>query len=143
MRRRRALTSLTALAFLLVSCNGGPGGGMLSRAPEQSSTVEGGPFCGPLQELNQGKLDLIRRATSNLEIDKTADRIRRLQEQVVSEAPAEVREEVRFTAEVYGEYLDVLQEEGYGRAPFEKITSDEFNAAELALVSYCFQNPTS
>ncbi len=143
MRRRRVLTSLTALAFLLVSCNGGPGGGILSRAPEQSSTVEGGPFCGPLQELNQAKLDLIRRATSNLEIDNTADRIRRLQEQVVSEAPAEVREEVRFTAEVYGEYLDVLQEEGYGRAPFEKITSDEFNAAELALVSYCFQNPTS
>ena len=143
MRRRRALSSLTALAFLLASCNGGPGGGMLSRAPEQSSTVEGGPFCGPLQELNQAKLDLIRRATSNLEIANTADRIRRLQEQVVSEAPAEVLEEVRFTAEVYGEYLDVLQEEGYGRAPFEKITSDEFNAAELALVSYCFQNPTS
>ncbi|HEV2069800.1 MAG TPA: hypothetical protein VGR26_08405 [Acidimicrobiales bacterium] len=142
MRRRRVLTSLTALAFVLASCNGGAGG-MLSRAPEKTSTIEGGPFCGPLQDLNRAKLDLIRRATSNLDIDDTADRIRGLQEQVVTEAPAEVREQARFTTEVYGEYLDVLQNEGYGKAPFEKITSDEFNAAELALVSYCFQNPTS
>ncbi len=142
MRRRRVLTSLIALAFVLASCNGGAGG-MLSRAPEKTSTIEGGPFCGPLEDLNRAKLDLIRRATSNLEIDDTADRIRGLQEQVVTEAPAEVREEARFTTEVYGEYLDVLQNEGYGKAPFEKITSDEFNAAELALVSYCFQNPTS
>lgn len=142
MRRRRLFTSLTALAFLLASCNDGPGG-ILSRAPEKTSRPEGGAFCGPLQELNKAKLDLIRRATSNLEVDNTADRIRRLQDQVVSEAPAEVREEVRFTAQVYGEYLDVLQEQGYGKAPFEKITSEEFNAAELALVSYCFQNPAS
>ncbi|HEV2767275.1 MAG TPA: hypothetical protein VGV63_06170 [Acidimicrobiales bacterium] len=142
MRRRRVLTSLTALAFVLASCNGGAGG-VLSRAPEKTSTIEGGPFCGPLQDLNRAKLDLIRRATSNLEIDDTAERIRRLQEQVVTEAPAEVREQARFTTEVYREYLDVLQNEGYGKAPFEKITSDEFNAAELALVSYCFQNPTS
>lgn len=141
MRRRRVLTSLAALAFFLASCNGGPGG-ILSRAPEKSSRAEGGPFCGPLQELNKARLDLIRRATSNLEIETTADRIRRLQEQVTSEAPAEVREEARFTARVYGEYLDVLESQGYGKAPFEKITSDEFNDAELAQVSYCFQNPT-
>lgn len=142
MRRRHVLTCLAALAVLLASCNGGPGG-ILSRAPEKSTQVEGGAFCGPLQELNQAKLDLIRRATSNLEIKTTAERIRRLQEKTTSEAPAEVREEARFTAQVYGEYLDVLQNEGYGKAPFEKITSDEFSDAELVLVSYCFQNPSS
>lgn len=142
MRRRRVLTSLTALAFLLASCNGGSDG-MLARAPERNSRPEGGAFCGPLQDLNKAKLDLIRRATSNLEVNSTADRIRRLQDEVVSQAPAEVAEEVRFTAQVYGEYLDVLQDQGYGKAPFERITSEEYNAAELALVSYCFQNPAS
>lgn len=142
MRRRRLLTSLAALAVVLASCNSA-GEGFLSRAPEKSTRAEGGPFCGPLQELNQAKLDLIRRATSNLEIKTTAERIRRLQEQTTAEAPAEVREQARFTAQVYGEYLEVLENEGYGKAPFEKITSDEFSDAELALVSYCFQNPSS
>jgi hypothetical protein len=128
------------LLMVSASCSNGDGG-FLSRSPEQSGSVEGGPFCGPLEELNDAKLDLIRRSTSNLEIESTASEIRELHEEIGQEAPAEIREEVQLTVRVYEDYLSVLEEEGYGRAPMESITSDEFNEAELALLSYCFQNP--
>lgn len=141
MRRRHALSCLVVVVGLLASCNGG-GGGFLSREPERSTTPEGGPFCGPLEDLNEAKLDLIRRATSNLDIESTVDRIRSLHEDLTREAPAELRESVQLTVSVYDGYLDVLVEEGYGKAPMDRVTSDEFNQAELAQLSFCFQNPT-
>lgn len=104
--------------------------------------MQGGPFCGPFQRLSQAKLDLIRRATSNLEIESTVELIRELQQEISQEAPAEVRDDVQFTVRVYGTYLNTLESEGYGKAPMEDITTDEFNAAENAQLSYCFQNPS-
>lgn len=118
------------------------GTGVLSRSPEQSTRAEGGPFCGPFNRLSKAKLALIRRATSNLEIESTIELIRDLQQEISQEAPAEIRDEVQLTVRVYGAYLNILESEGYGKAPMEDITSDEFNAAELAQQSYCFQNPT-
>ena len=115
--------------------------GFLSRAPEQSSEPEGGPFCGPLEELMDDRLNLIRRATSNLEIESTVENIERLQEEIASQAPAELREQVQFTNQVYGRYARAVLEEGYGKAPFQDLTTDEYNAAEIAQVSFCFQNP--
>lgn len=115
--------------------------GVLSRSPEQTRETQGGPFCGPFNRLSRAKLDLIRRATSNLEIESTVELIRNLQQEVSQEAPAEVRDDVQFTVRVYSAYLNILEAEGYGKAPMEDITSDEFNAAELAQQSYCFQNP--
>lgn len=141
MRRRHALSCLLVSFVLLASCSGGQGG-FLSRAPEQSSKVQGGPFCGPLVQLNSAKLDLIRRATSSLEIESTVKKIQGLQEKVSAEAPPEVRDDVRLTVSTYSGYLDALVNDGYAKAPMERITSDPFNKAELALVSYCFQNPT-
>lgn len=129
------------ILVLLASCSGAEGG-FLSRAPEESRKAEGGPFCGPLEQLTSAKLDLIRRATSNLEIDSTVKKIRDLQEKVTAEAPPEVRDDARLTVSVYSGYLNVLESEGYGKAPMQEITSDSFNKAELALLSYCFQNPT-
>ena len=124
------------------SCSSGEGG-FLSRAPEQSGEVEGGPFCGPLEELNDARLELIRRSTSNLEIESTVSEIRELHQEITQEAPAEVRDEVQLTVQVYEDYLEVLEAEGYGKAPMASITSDEYNEAELALLSYCFQNPAN
>lgn len=141
MRRRHGLSCFLVVLVLLASCSGGEGG-FLSRAPEESSKAEGGPFCGPLEQLNSAKLDLIRRATSNLEIDSTVKKIRGLQEKITAEAPPEVRDDARLTVSVYSGYLNVLENEGYGKAPVQDITSDSFNKAELALLSYCFQNPT-
>ncbi|MBW3581373.1 MAG: hypothetical protein KY431_10090 [Actinobacteria bacterium] len=126
---------------LSTACNSGSDG-RLSRAPEQSSELQGGPFCGPFRRLSQAKLDLIRRATSNVEIESTIELIRELQQEISQEAPPEVRDDVQFTVRVYGTYLNILEAEGYGKAPMEDITTDEFNAAELAQQSYCFQNPT-
>lgn len=128
--------------MVATSCNDGEGG-FLSRAPEQAGRVEGGPFCGPLEDLNDAKLELIRRSTSNLDIESTLEEIRELHEAIRQEAPAEVRDEVELTVQVYEDYLEVLEEEGYGKAPMESITSDEYNGAELELLSYCFQNPAS
>ena len=138
---RLGLASLLAVVVLLGACNR-EGGGFLSRSPEQSSETVGGPFCGPFKRLSQAKLDLIRRATSNLEIESTVELIRGLQQEISQEAPPEVRDEVQLTVRVYGAYLNVLEAEGYGKAPMEDITSDDYNAAELAQQSYCFQNPT-
>ncbi|MDP9419449.1 MAG: hypothetical protein M3P53_04770 [Actinomycetota bacterium] len=129
------------MLVLAVACNSDSGNG-LARAPEQSSAVQGGPFCGPFRRLSQARLDLIRRATSNLEIESTVERIRELQQEISEEAPPEVREDVQFTVRVYNTYLNVLESEGYGKAPMEDITTDEYNAAELAQQAYCFQNPT-
>ncbi len=123
------------------ACNGAEGG-FLSRAPEQSNEPEGGPYCGPLEELLDARLALIRRATSNLEIKSTVEAIERLQQEIASEAPAELREQVQFTNQVYGRYARAVLEQSYGKAPFEDITSDEFNTAENAQVSFCFQNPS-
>ena len=117
-------------------------GGFLSRSPEQSNEVEGGPFCGPLEELMDARLSLIRRATSNLEIETTVENIERLQQEIAAQAPAELRQQVQFTNQVYGRYARTVLEEGYGKAPIEDITSDEYNQADLALLSFCFQNPT-
>ena len=114
----------------------------MSRAPEESTKVEGGPFCGPFNRLSQAKLDLIRRATSNLEIESTVELIRGLQQEISQEAPPEVRDDVQLTVRVYNAYLSELEANGYGKAPMEDITSDDYNAAELAQQSYCFQNPT-
>ncbi|MGI9120905.1 MAG: hypothetical protein ACR2G7_12425 [Acidimicrobiales bacterium] len=141
MHRRHALSCLLVVFVLLASCSGGQGG-FLSRAPEESSKPQGGAFCGPLAQLNSAKLDLIRRATSSLEIESTVKKIRGLQEKISAEAPPEVRDDVRLTVGVYSGYLDVLESEGYAKAPMKDITSDSFNKAELALLSYCFQNPT-
>ncbi len=88
------------------------------------------------------RLNLIRRATSNLEIESTVEDIERLQQEIAAEAPAEVREQVQFVNQVYGRYARTVLEESYGKAPIEDITSDEYNEADLALVSFCFQNPT-
>ena len=129
------------MLVVAAACSGGSGDG-LSRAPEQSSAVQGGPFCGPFRRLSQARLDLIRRATSNLEIESTVERIRELQQEISQEAPPEVRDDVQFTVRVYSTYLNILEAEGYGKAPMEDITTDEYNAAELAQQSYCFQNPT-
>jgi hypothetical protein len=129
------------LFMLLASCNSGGDGGFLSRAPEESTQPEGGPFCGPHGEVGRARLDLIRRATSNLEVESTIERIRELHQELLAEAPAEVSQQVQLTVAVYNDYLDVLEEQGYGKAPMEDITSDEYNAAELAQQSYCFQNP--
>ncbi len=114
----------------------------MSRAPEESNEPEGGPFCGPLEDLMDLRLDLIRQATSNLEIESTVERIEALQQEVGGEAPAELRDEVQLTNQLYGRYARAVVEEGYGKAPIEDITSDEFNEADLAQVSFCFQNPT-
>lgn len=103
--------------------------------------MEGGPFCGPLEELTDARLDLIIRATSNLEIGSVIEDIRGLQEQIAGEAPAELRQQVQLTNRIYSEYLNVLEEEGYGKAPMDTITSDEYNEAALAQISFCFQNP--
>lgn len=127
--------------MLLASCNGDGSSGFLSRAPEESTRPEGGPFCGPREEVADARLDLIRRATSNLEVESTIERIRELHQELLAEAPPEISSEVQLTVEVYNSYLDVLEEQGYAKAPMEDITSDEFNEAELEQVSYCFQNP--
>lgn len=103
--------------------------------------MQGGPFCGPLEELTDARLDLIIRATSNLEIRSIIEDIRELQEQLAAEAPAELRQQVELTNRVYGQYLNVLVSEGYGKAPMDTITSDEYNEAALAQISFCFQNP--
>lgn len=103
--------------------------------------MEGGPFCGPLEELDDARIDLIIRATSNLEVESVIEDIRGLQQEISGEAPAELRQQVELTNRVYGAYLDVLVAEGYGKAPMDTITSDEYNSASLAQVSFCFQNP--
>lgn len=113
----------------------------LSRAPEESSEAAGGPFCGPVEELMDARLNLIRRATSNLEIESTVENIQGLQEEIAGEAPAELREEVQLTNQVYGRYAQTVLDQGYGKANIADITSDEFNEADLAVVSFCFQNP--
>jgi hypothetical protein len=141
MHRRHALSCSLVIVVLLVSCSGGEGG-FLSRSREESARAEGGPFCGPLEQLNNAKLDLIRRATSGLEIESTVKKIQDLQEEVTAEAPPEVQDEVRLTVTTYSGYLEVLESDGYAKAPIDRITSDQFNKADLALVSYCFQNPT-
>ncbi|HWH35278.1 MAG TPA: hypothetical protein VNT56_08165 [Acidimicrobiales bacterium] len=121
-------------------CSGG-GDGFLSRSPEASRQVAGGPFCGPLEELLDARRDLIIRATSNLEIESVVDDIRNLQDEIASEAPAELRDEVTLTNRVYSNYVGVLESEDYGKAPMDTITADDYNEAELAQVSFCFQNP--
>lgn len=103
--------------------------------------MEGGPYCGPLEELDDARRDLIIRATSNLEVESVVEDIRALQQEIAAQAPAELREEVELTNRVYGAYLDVLVAEGYGKAPMDTITSDEYSEAALAQVSFCFQNP--
>lgn len=140
MRRLHALSGFSVLLVVLAGCNGGDSG-FLSRAPEESRVVEGGPFCGPLEELDDVRLDLIIRATSNLEVDSLAEDIRELQQAIATEAPAELREQVELTNRVYGAYLDILLAESYGKAPMDTITSEEYNQAELAQISFCFQNP--
>lgn len=140
MRRRHALSCFLVLLVVLAACNGG-GDGFLSRAPEETREVEGGPFCGPLEELTDARLDLIIRATSNLQVDSVIEDIRSLQQEIASQAPAELREEVQLTNQVYGNYLNILEAEGYGKAPMDTITSDDYNEAELAQLSFCFQNP--
>lgn len=132
------------MVFLMVftACSGGDDGGFLSRAPEASNEPEGGPFCGPLEELMDARLALIRRATSNLEIESIVANIERFQQEIASQAPAELREQVQFTNQIYGRYAQAVLNEGYGKAPIADITSDEFNEADLALLSFCFQNPT-
>lgn len=140
MRRRHALCCFSVLLVALAGCNGGDSG-FLSRAPEESRRVQGGPFCSPLEELSDARLDLIIRATSNLEVDSLVEDIRGLQQATATEAPAEVREQVELTNRIYGAYLDVLVAEGYGKAPMDTITTDEYKAAEIAQVSFCFQNP--
>lgn len=141
MRRRHALSCFLVLSTLLASCNSDGGGGFLSRAPEESSEPEGGPFCGPFDEVTEARLNLIRRATSDLEVESTVERIRELHEELLAEAPPEISQQVQLTVAIYNDYLDVLVEQGYGKAPMDDITSDEFNEAELAQQSYCFQNP--
>jgi len=141
MRRRHALSCLAVLLVAVSGCNGGDNGGFLSRAPEQSRQIEGGPFCGPFEELSDARLDLIIRATSNLEVESLGEDIRGLQQAIATEAPAELREEVQLTNRVYGAYLDILLRDGYGKAPMDTITSDEYNEAELTQLSFCFQNP--
>lgn len=126
----------------LAACNGDDGGGFLSRAPEAANVSEGGPFCGPLEELMDARLALIRRATSNLEIESIIAAIQRFQQEIASQAPAELREQVQFTNQVYGRYAQTVLDEGYGKAPFADLTTDEFNEADLALTRFCFQNPT-
>ncbi len=127
--------------FVLIAACGGEEGGFLSRAPEESSRPEGGPFCGPLESLSDARLALIRRATSNLEIESIVENIEALQQEVAGEAPAELRDEVQLTNQVYSRYARIVLDESYGKAPIEEITSDEYNEAALALVSFCFQNP--
>lgn len=141
MRRRHVLSCCLALLVVFTACNSGESG-FLSRAPEQSSEPEGGPFCGPLEQLMEARLDLIRRATSNLEIETTVEEIESLQQTIATEAPAELREQVQFTNQVYGTYVRAVLELGYGKAPFATLTTDEFNEADLALSRFCFQNPT-
>ena len=129
------------LSMVIVGCNGGESG-FLSRAPEESRQgVQGGPFCGPFEELSDARLDLIIRATSNLDVEPIIEDIRALQQELAAEAPAELRDQVALTNQVYGNYLNVLEAEGYGKAPMDTITSDEYNEAELAQLSFCFQNP--
>ncbi|MBA2438312.1 MAG: hypothetical protein H0V52_08195 [Acidimicrobiia bacterium] len=128
------------LLMVSAGCSDGDGG-FLSRAPEESREVEGGPYCGPLEELDDARRDLIIRATSNLEIESVVEDIRSLQEEIAGEAPAELRQKVELTNRVYGAYLDILIAEGYGKAPMDTITSDEYNQAALDQVSFCFQNP--
>lgn len=113
----------------------------MSRAPEESNQPEGGPFCGPLESLSDARLTLIRRATSNLEIESIVENIEALQQEIAGEAPAELRDEVQLTNQIYSRYARIVLEESYGKAPIEEITSDEYNEAALALVSFCFQNP--
>lgn len=88
------------------------------------------------------RLDLIRRATSNLEIETTVEDIEGLQQAIATEAPAELREDVQFTNRVYGAYARAVLEQGYGKAPFATLTTDEYNEAENDQVAFCFQNPT-
>ena len=129
------------LSMVIVGCSGGESG-FLSRAPEESRAgVQGGPFCGPFEELSDARLDLIIRATSNLDVEPIIEDIRALQQELAAEAPAELRDQVALTNRVYGNYLNVLEAEGYGKAPMDTITSDEYNEAELAQLSFCFQNP--
>ena len=103
--------------------------------------MQGGPFCGPFEELSDARLDLIIRATSNLDVEPVIEDIRGLQQEVAAEAPAELREQVALTNRTYDNYLNVLEAEGYGKAPMDTITADDYNAAELAQLSFCFQNP--
>ncbi len=103
--------------------------------------MQGGPYCGPFEELSDARLDLIIRATSNLEVDSLVEDIRGLQQAIATEAPAELRQQVELTNRVYGAYLDILVRDGYGKAPMDTITSDEYNEAELTQLSFCFQNP--
>lgn len=128
------------LLVMTAACSGG-GNGFLSRSPEASRQVAGGPYCGPLEELLDARRDLVIRATSNLETESVIDDIRNLQEEIASEAPPEVRAEVTLTNQVYSNYLNVLESEGYGKAPIDTITADDYNEADLAQVSFCFQNP--
>lgn len=129
------------VSMVLVGCNSGESG-FLSRAPEESREgVQGGPFCGPLEELDDARRDLIIRATSNLDVEPIIEDIRALQQEIAAEAPSELREQVALTNRVYGNYLNILEAEGYGKAPMDTITSDEYNEAALAQVSFCFQNP--
>lgn len=129
------------LSMVIAGCNGGESG-FLSRAPEESRAgVQGGPFCGPFEELSDARLDLIIRATSNLDVEPIIEDIRALQQDLAAEAPAELRDQVALTNRVYGNYLNILEAEGYGKAPMDTITSDEYNEAELAQLSFCFQNP--
>ncbi len=114
----------------------------MSRAPEESGEPMGGPFCAPLEALSDARLSLVRRATSNLEIETTVENIEALQQEIAQEAPAELREEVQRTNQTYGRYARAVLEEGYGKAPIGDITSDDYNQDALALVSFCFQNPT-
>jgi hypothetical protein len=139
--RRHALSGFLMLSVVLAGCSGGESG-FLSRAPEESRTgVQGGPFCGPFEELSDARLDLIIRATSNLDVEPVIEDIRGLQQEVAAEAPAELREQVALTNRIYDNYLNVLEAEGYGKAPMDAITADDYNAAELAQLSFCFQNP--
>lgn len=141
MRRRHALSVFLMILVVVAGCSNGEGG-FLSRAPEESrSGVEGGPFCGPLEDLDDARRDLIIRATSNLDVEPLIEDIRQLQQEIAGEAPAELRDQVELTNRVYGNYLGVLEAEGYGKAPMDTITSDEYNEASLAQVSFCFQNP--
>lgn len=140
MRRRHAVSFLLVLVVTATGCSGGDGG-FLSRSPERSRQVAGGPFCGPLEELLDARRDLIIRATSSLETESVVDDIRNLQEEIASQAPAEVRDDVQLTNQVYSDYLIVLETEGYGKAPMDTITADDYNDAELTQISFCFQNP--
>ncbi len=142
MRRHHGLSCFVVILMAFTACSGGEGEGFLSRAPEASSEPEGGPFCGPLEELMDARLALIRRATSNLEIESIIAAIERFQQEIASQAPAELREQVQFTNQVYGRYAQTVLNDGYGKAPFADLTTDEFNEAELALTRFCFQNPT-